>query len=43
MFDRSICFIPTGGVLRDDDKFEMVAKGLAAAEQKKIDHCLNNA
>jgi hypothetical protein len=36
-------FIPTGGVLRDDSKFEMVAKGLAAAEQKKLDHIVDTA
>jgi hypothetical protein len=39
---RSEYFIPTGGVLRDDDKFEMVSKGLAAAEQKQIDHCVSH-
>ena len=35
-------FIPTGGVLRDDAKFEMVAKGLAAAEQEKLDYCVRH-
>jgi hypothetical protein len=35
-------FIPTGGVLRDDTKFDMVAKGLAAAEQQILNHCVTN-
>ena len=35
-------FIPTGGVLRDDAKFEIVSKGLAAAEQQKLEHCVTH-